>query len=260
MPELLATYRRLVELAGGSDQIARFLSLYCPTPYIAGCSQAVWTRGEPFLIRNYDFHPALWEATVLHTCWNGRRVVSMCDCLWGALDGMNDAGLAVSLAFGGREIVGDGFGVALILRYILEFCESSSEAVAVLRRIPCHMAYNVTVLDKTGQYATVFISPDRSPVVLKRAIATNHQGSIDWPEHALATASVDREHVMSARLHDEQETRERFASRFLEPPLFQGWQRQAWKTLYTATLLPDDSDRRVLLADTTGRIRIGPVS
>ena len=31
----------------------------------------------------------------------------MLDCLWGLLDGVNDAGPAVSLTFGGRSQVGE---------------------------------------------------------------------------------------------------------------------------------------------------------
>jgi len=42
MPELVPTWERLVELAGGGDVESRFLSLWCPPPYIVGCSQAVW--------------------------------------------------------------------------------------------------------------------------------------------------------------------------------------------------------------------------
>ena len=47
---------------------------------------------------------------------------------------MNDAGLAVSLTFGGRPQVGDGFGIPLVIRYVLEVCETIEEAVRVLRR------------------------------------------------------------------------------------------------------------------------------
>ena len=184
MPELIPTYERLLELAGGSDQIARFLSLYRPTPYMTGCSQAVWTRGHPLLIRNYDYGPKLWEAVLLHSSWSGRPVIAMSDCLWGVLDGMNSDGLAVSLAFGGRKVVGDGFGIPLILRYILEFCETTSQAVDVLCRVPSHMSYNVTVLDRTGVHSTVFVSPDRDPIISRRPLATNHQGSVEWTEHA----------------------------------------------------------------------------
>src|SRR5690349_5975321 len=49
MPELLPIYERLIELAGGGDLAARFLSLYCPPPFISGCSQAVWSRYQPML-------------------------------------------------------------------------------------------------------------------------------------------------------------------------------------------------------------------
>jgi predicted choloylglycine hydrolase len=231
MPELLA-------LSGQGDQAARFLSLYRPTNYMSGCSQAVWTREQPFLIRNYDYSSQLWEGKLWHTAWNGTRVIAMSDCLWGVLDGMNEKGLAVSLAFGGRKTIGDGFGIPLILRYILEFCATTAEATSVLRRVPSHMAYNVTVLDKQGAFATVFVSPDQDVVVARRALATNHQDRVDWPEHARATASLDRAHVLSLRLQDAHETRERFAERFLEPPLYQLNHDQGWGTLYTARYDP----------------------
>src|SRR6056297_1911382 len=109
MPELLPTYRRLCELSGGGDLPSRMLSLYRPPPYITGCSQAVMANCQGnVLVRNYDYPPELCEGTILSTCWNGRRVIAMSDCLWGVLDGMNDGGLAISLAFGGRKAVGDG--------------------------------------------------------------------------------------------------------------------------------------------------------
>ena len=47
MPELMPTYERLLELADGGDQAARFLSLYNPTPYMTGCSQAFGHAANP---------------------------------------------------------------------------------------------------------------------------------------------------------------------------------------------------------------------
>jgi hypothetical protein len=47
MPELLPHWEHLVELSGGDEQVARMLSLYRPTPFLAGCSQAVWSRTRP---------------------------------------------------------------------------------------------------------------------------------------------------------------------------------------------------------------------
>src|SRR5436190_23274855 len=47
MPELEPLYDRLVDLAGGGDEQARLLALYCPTPFLSGCSQVAWTRKAP---------------------------------------------------------------------------------------------------------------------------------------------------------------------------------------------------------------------
>ncbi len=103
------------------------------------------------------------------------------------------AGLAVSLTFGGRPEVGDGFGIPLVIRYVLEVCGTVEEAVQVLRRVPVHMSYNVTALDRSGRWATVYVAPDRPPRVTDRAVTTNHQGSVEWAPYATAIRSVERE-------------------------------------------------------------------
>jgi hypothetical protein len=91
-----------------------------PPPFLTGCSQAAVLPGGPALIRNYDWDYRLFDAVVAKTAYTGRRVLGMLDCLWGLLDGANDSGLAVSLTFGGRPQVGEGFGIPLVIRYVLE--------------------------------------------------------------------------------------------------------------------------------------------
>ncbi len=238
MPELLPIYDELVEAVGGGDVQARMLSLYRPTPYLSGCSQAVLLHGEPVLVRNYDYRPELCEGLLLHTHWAGRRVMAMSDCLWGVLDGVNDAGLAVALSFGGRPVVGDGFGVPLVLRYILQTCASVAAAVKVLCRVPIHMAYNITLLDARGEYRTVQVAPDRPPTITKSPVATNHQGTGDWPRYALVTSSEEREQYLLQCVADPAESAERLEHRFLEPPLYSHNYHRGWGTLYTAAYRP----------------------
>lgn len=233
MPELVPMWHRLIALAGDSDEVARLLSLYQPTPYLTGCSQAVWTGGAASLVRNYDYHPALCEGTLLHSAWHGTQVIAMSDCLWGVLDGINEHGLAVSLAFGGRTVVGDGFGIPLVLRYILELCKSAAEAIAVLQRIPSHMAYNVTVVDGRGDYATVQVAPDREAVVTRARVATNHQSTTDLSALAARTRSVEREQVLEREVARDQ-SRESFVQSFLTAPLYNDSWAEAFGTLYTA--------------------------
>ncbi len=237
MPELIPVYEELVELAGGGDVAARFLSLYRPPPYLLGCSQAAWSGPNPALVRNYDYSPDLYEGTLLCTSWH-RPVIAMSDCLWGVLDGINDAGLAVSLAFGGRRVVGDGFGIPLILRYVLEFCANVSEAAEVLRRVPVHMPYNVLLVDGQGDFATVFVHPGRPARVTDAPISTNHQQRVESEDYARMTSTVERREFLAARLTEANETRDDFVDRFLRPPLHNTQYEQAFGTLYTAAYYP----------------------
>lgn len=242
MPELLPTYERLVALAGGSDIAARFLSLYCPPPYLTGCSQAVWPGAIPVLVRNYDYSPQLFEGVILKTAWNGRQVIATSDCLWGVVDGINEDGLTISLTFGGRRIVGAGFGVPLLLRYILEFCTTTKEAEAVLKRVPTHMAYNVTVLDRSGAFLTAYIAPDRPAVVRPVPITTNHQQQIEWHQHAQATASLERERFLKFRLRESIATPDKLIQAFLRSPVYSTAYGRGFGTLYTAVYRPFDKE------------------
>jgi len=247
MPELLPTYERLVELAGGSDSAARALSLYNPPLYLSGCSQAVWRRhDECFLIRNYDYHPLYTEGVMVKTQWGKRTVIGMSDCLWGLVDGMNDSGLAVSLAFGGKTEGGTGFGIPLIVRYVLETCDTTVEAIATLKRLPCHMAYNLSVLDAQGVAVTVWLSPDREAVVLDDLATTNHQEKITWQRHATATKTVERLIYLDQNLRDEYINSDIFIARFLQPPLYSDAYKRGFGTLYTSVYYPREGVVKIL--------------
>jgi predicted choloylglycine hydrolase len=238
MPELVPTYERLTELAGGDELAARLLSLYRPPGFVVGCTQAAWTRGAPMLVRNYDYPASRLEGIVCLTAFSGRRVLGMSDCLWGLLDGINDAGLAVSLTFGGRRDVGDGFAIPLVVRYLLETCDTVADARAALARIPVHAAQNVTVLDRSGAFVTAYVGPGRPPELHEIAATTNHQGRVEWPEYARAIRSEERERCVLDLLADPGTGRERLVDAFLEPPLHNTQYGQGFGTLYTAVYHP----------------------
>jgi predicted choloylglycine hydrolase len=234
MPELLPTYKLSIELAGGGDLAARFLSLYCPTPFLSGCSRATWTRApHPALMMNYDY-PAERCGLLLRTAWRGTRVIAMADCLWGVLDGMNEHGLALFVAFGGRKAVGEGFGITLVLRYLLETCRHTAAAAAALERVPVHMAYNIALLDKRADYATVRVVPDREALIGRIAMSASSQELNDWPEHLWQSQMTLREQYLGASIVSPGETLERFVERFLYPPVHRRPSLGAWGILYTA--------------------------
>jgi predicted choloylglycine hydrolase len=243
MPELVPTWQRLTAMLPGDPDAGAALALWNPPPFLTGCSQAAVIKDGPALIRNYDWDYRLFDGVVSRTAYTGRRVLGMLDCLWGLLDGVNDGGLAVSLTFGGRPQVGDGFGIPLVIRYVLEVCESVDEAVRVLRRLPVHMSYNVTALDRSGRWATVYLAPDRPARVTDRAVTTNHQGSVEWAPYAAAIRSEEREERLQELLEDGTGAHGIVAA-CLRPPLYATRFHEGFGTLYTAEYRPAEGVAR----------------
>ena len=239
MPELLTTYDGLCRMLGADEKTCAFLSLYKPPVFRAGCSQACQTGDVVELVRNYDFPAELSDRLLLHTNWNGTRVIAMTDCLWGVIDGMNEHGLAVSLAYGGRSRHGDGFAITLVLRYILEFCRNTKQAVEVLQRVPIHMSYNVTLVDRSGDSKTVIICPGEAVQVSSVTFATNHQQGGALADIDAIADSYLREQYLSTRLAATWQPERSLVELFLQPPLMRkASEWQGWGTLYTACYQP----------------------
>ncbi len=250
MPELVPAWEQLTAMIPGDSDAGAALALWNPPPFLTGCSQAAVLPGGPALIRNYDWDYHLFDGVVARTAYTGRRVLGMLDCLWGLLDGVNDDGLAISLTFGGRPEVGDGFGIPLVIRYVLEVCGSVDEAVRVLRRVPVHMSYNVTALDRSGQWATVYLAPDRSARVTDQAVTTNHQGNVEWAPYAAAIRSVERKDRLEELLADGTAAPGVVAA-CLRSPLYASRFHQGFGTLYTAEYRPAEGIARYHWPDRT---------
>jgi predicted choloylglycine hydrolase len=246
MPELLPTYLRMVELAAevtaasadDDDVAARMLTLWDPPRFLPGCSQAVITSPEIAVCRNYDYSPELWERVVYSSRFGDRQVIGNNDCLWGLIDGMNSAGLVVSLSFGGRRGSGPGFAVSLVVRYLLEVAASTEQAREILRRMPVAMAYNLTMVDAHSHLLTAYVAPDRAAEFSMSPIATNHRGEVpDSIEHAQQYASVERRDAL-VELLSEQPAADELVSAFLRPPLYSTQYWRAFGTVYTALYRP----------------------
>ncbi|MGK5682348.1 C45 family autoproteolytic acyltransferase/hydolase [Actinoplanes sp. URMC 104] len=239
MPELMSTWERLAELTGDVTA-ARMLSLWEPPRFATGCSQTVLTGDRPVLIRNYDYRPDLCERVVYSSAFTGRRVIGSGDCLWGLVDGMNDAGLVVSLTAVRDPARRPGFAIPLVVRYVLETAATLADAVAVLRRVPVNMAYNLMLLDRAGNSATVFVRPGAPAEVSALRATTNHRGTEpDDPAHARSLQSVERQQTLLALLA-QQTGEEAMIEAFLQPPLHRTEYARGFGTMYTAVYRPDE--------------------
>jgi predicted choloylglycine hydrolase len=236
MPELLAPYDRACDLVGDDEAARCILSHYRPPPFLTGCSQGIWLGDNgPALIRNYDFPLDVATGRIESTRWFGREVIAKVQRPWGGcIDGMNEAGLVASLTFGGSTVQGAGFSIILMLRYVLETCNSVPEAIEALRGIPIAQSQNLMLLDRSGAFGTLFLGPGRAPAVSILPACTNHQENSDEKPD-----SVLRLNAVLGALHDPAMTLQRLISRFLEPPIYS--RRAESPTVYTAIYRPVES-------------------
>ena len=253
MPELVPVWERLVALTGNGDRAARFLSTWCPPPYLGGCSLAARADQSGIrLVRNYDLSPDLNEGLLLHSSWTGRPVMGMVEFLWGLSDGVNDAGLCIALAYGGRTETAEGFGITTILRYVLEVCETVDDALEVLRRVPSHMAYNLVLADRNGHTMGVEMLPGGGARVLPQAIATNHQRNAPAPRAAFTRTFERHDHL--SRLRSPARDLHRH---FAETPLRQDRYAEGFGTLFTAEYDPAGGVMRLIWPDQEWRQTLG---
>lgn len=233
MPQLLPHYDGACALVGDDDVARRILSHYRPPRENYGCSQAIWIGADgPALIRNYDYPLDIVSDRFEMTSWSGRKVISKAQRPWGGcLDGVNEDGLVASLTSAGGHIQGRGFSIILILRYVLETCRQVDQAVEALCRIPVALRQNVTVLDRSGDYATLFLSPDQAPIVSRLRACTNHQAIA-----GAAPDSIARQGAMLKAIEQPSMSLEELTNRFLEPPLYSRQVKSP--TVYTAVYRP----------------------
>jgi predicted choloylglycine hydrolase len=257
MPELLPHYDHVCCLVGDDDLAHCMLSHYRPPPLIAGCSQAVWFgKDGPVLVRNYDYPLDVVSDRFEATAWAGREVIAKAQRPWGGcLDGMNADGLVASMTFGGSRVQSRGFSIILMLRYVLETCRSVEQAIAALTRIPVAMSHNVTLLDRSGAHATLFLGPGRAPGVTAEPLCTNHQEQVVWPEHAAMSRTVERRAALAALLAAPNLTLDRLVEGLLAPPLYS--RRSAFPTVYTAVYRPVEGRVDYLWPGKTYSQRIG---
>lgn len=242
MPELVPHWERLVELTGKDPLAARLLTMWRMPAVASGCSQVVVPGSAPLLVRNYDYDPQLFEGVVASTNYSGRRrVIGTSDLLWGLVDGMNEDGLAVSLTLGGRPGSGEGFGIPLVIRYLLETCADVETAAAALSRIPVSQAYNVSLVDTVGGHATVYVAPGEPAEVSDLRAATNHRLTVvEHPRISDPLRSSQRQHALFDALCDLESGGGdiELVDAFTRAPLRTGDYARGFGTLYTAVYRP----------------------
>jgi predicted choloylglycine hydrolase len=236
MPELVPVLDRLAAQLPDPALAATALTHVGMRPFYAACTA---TGVAGVLLRNYDFPPDECDRAIVSSTFL-RPVIGMNDSGWGLLDGMNDAGLAACLTFGGRFVHGYGFTILMGLRYVLETCDTVEQAVAVFERLPISLAQNVVLVDRE-QSVTLYLGPDLDAPIRAGeptlSCATNHQ-HLPVPERQERESRTQERlaTVRKAAADDDPVATTRAA--LLRPPLHVDAFDDGYGTLYTAEYHP----------------------
>ena len=227
MPELVPTWERLVELAGGGDRggahALDVAAAAVPGRLLAG---ACWwrrradPRAQLRLRARAGFEGVVWSHRL------GRPPRDRHERLPVGPAGRRERGRAGGLAdvrrpAGGRRRLRHPAGHALPAARRAR--RSTRRQRASRRGFRINLAHNADAGRRVGRDpARPSSRPTASRAVPPRsAVATNHQGAVEWTEHAAATRHARaRAPPAGAARRPRPRTREAFAGAFLEPPLY----------------------------------------
>jgi len=158
-PEILQEIKGLAD--GQKDSYENFytflLSMYC-FEFINHCTCfAFKDQSNIILGRNSDFLVSL-EKLYMNCLYNLDNVYSFNGNTTAFIemeDGINEYGLAVGLTFIYPTIVKPGFNAGMLLRYLLEKCKTTDEAIQKLKELPIASQQTLTIADTSGNIAVV---------------------------------------------------------------------------------------------------------
>jgi predicted choloylglycine hydrolase len=80
-------------------------------------------------------------------------------------DGVNEHGLAAGLCFVYPKVNKPGFNAGMLIRYILEKCKTTGEAISGLKSLPIASSQTITLADRSGDIAVVECNAEKLVVI-----------------------------------------------------------------------------------------------
>ena len=158
-PEILEEIKGIADGQGISyeDLLVFLLTMYCfDMNFHCTCfayadeNQIIFGRNSDFLIALEKLYMnCLYQlGDVYHFQGNTTAFVEM-------EDGINEHGLAVGLTFICPTQIKPGLNAGMLVRYLLEKCKTTKEAIAALKRLPIASSQTITLADCYGDIVVV---------------------------------------------------------------------------------------------------------
>ena len=158
-PEILEEIKGLAKGQNSSyeDFYTFLLSMYC-FEFNNHCTCiAVKDKNNILFGRNSDFLVSL-EKLYMNCLYNLDNVYAFNGNTTAFIemeDGINEYGLAVGLTFIYPSIIKAGFNAGMLVRYLLEKCKTTDEAIFLLKSVPIASQQTLTIADRTGNIVVV---------------------------------------------------------------------------------------------------------
>lgn len=168
-PTVLAEIRGIAEGQRCEERLlhAAVFSMYAMPPAV-GCSCFAVSNTTNILFgRNSDFLTAL-EADNRHVQYrltdSGYHFSGNTTSFVQIEDGINEHGLAVGLTAVQPRAIRPGLNAGMLVRLLLAFCRTVSQAIALLGNLPIASAQTLTLADSTGDIAVAECSVEQLAV------------------------------------------------------------------------------------------------
>ncbi len=158
-PEILDEIKGLAEGQNSSyeDFYTFLLSMYC-FEFDNHCTcVAVKDKNNILFGRNSDFLVSLEKLYMncLYNLDNAYAFNGNTTAFIEMEDGINEYGLAVGLTFIYPTIIKPGFNAGMLVRFLLEKCKTTEEAIEKLKEVPIASQQTITIVDRTGNIVVV---------------------------------------------------------------------------------------------------------
>ena len=153
-PEILEEIRGIADGQRSSyeDLYTFLISMYC-FEFNNHCTCiAVKNKDNILFARNSDFLVSL-EKLYMNCLYDLDNVYAFNGNTTAFIemeDGINEYGLAVGLTFVYPTVIRAGFNSGMLVRFLLEKCKTTEEAISLLKSVPIASQQTLTIADRTG--------------------------------------------------------------------------------------------------------------
>lgn len=182
-PEILEEIRGLTDglQSDFQDMTGFLLSMYC-YEFENKCSCFAFSReGKTIFGRNSDFVTSIEKLcdSAYYKLDHTYSFIGNTTAWIQMEDGVNEHGLAAGLTFIYPTTMAPGLHAGMLVRYILEKCKTTREAIHALQTLPIASAQTITLLDRSGDMAVIESNCDKVVVIRPKqgedfVFTTNH--------------------------------------------------------------------------------------